>query len=216
MHGVCCFWSWCSWKLSHWVLQTTLACWYCKSCCDHTSDCWISGSLYPNLDFVGVYVPSFSMFWPCVFLLYDQVFAQTIFAMNEKSLATRWQAHGSFFNKIYTVRLQCIQDYSFQFTPSRLLLRTGFVIFTTLVAMMFPFFNAILGLLGSISFWPLTVYFPLNMYMVQANIKRGDSTWIMFQVLSLLCLVVSLVSAIGSVADMLERLKHAQLFHINL
>lgn len=151
-----------------------------------------------------------------MFLLYDQVFAQTIFAMNEKSLATRWQAHGSFFNKIYTVRLQCIQDYSFQFTPSRLLLRTGFVIFTTLVAMMFPFFNAILGLLGSISFWPLTVYFPLNMYMVQANIKRGDSTWIMFQVLSLLCLVVSLVSAIGSVADMLERLKHAQLFHINL
>lgn len=151
-----------------------------------------------------------------VFLLYDQVFAQTIFAMNEKSLATRWQAHASFFNKIYTVRLQCKQDYSFQFTPSRLLLRTGFVIFTTLVAMMFPFFNAILGLLGSISFWPLTVYFPLNMYMVQANIKRGDSTWIMFQVLSLLCLVVSLVSAIGSVADMLERLKHAQLFHINL
>eukprot|EP00258_Populus_trichocarpa_P023623 XP_024439642.1 amino acid permease 2 [Populus trichocarpa] len=145
-----------------------------------------------------------------------QVFAQTIFAMNEKSLATRWQAHGSFFNKIYTVRLQCKQDYSFQFTPSRLLLRTGFVIFTTLVAMMFPFFNAILGLLGSISFWPLTVYFPLNMYMVQANIKRGDSTWIMFQVLSLLCLVVSLVSVIGSVAGMLEHLKHAQLFHINL
>uniref|UniRef100_A0A3N7FW90 Amino acid transporter transmembrane domain-containing protein n=1 Tax=Populus trichocarpa TaxID=3694 RepID=A0A3N7FW90_POPTR len=102
-----------------------------------------------------------------------QVFAQTIFAMNEKSLATRWQAHGSFFNKIYTVRLQCKQDYSFQFTPSRLLLRT-------------------------------------------ANIKRGDSTWIMFQVLSLLCLVVSLVSVIGSVAGMLEHLKHAQLFHINL
>lgn len=146
-----------------------------------------------------------------------QVFAQTIFAMNEKSLATRWQAHGSFLNKIYTIRFQyCKRDYSFQFTPSRLLLRTGFVIFTTLVAMLFAFFNAILGLLGAISFWPLTVYFPLNMYMVQANIKRGNSTWMMFQVLSLLCLVVSLVSAIGSVADMLEHLKHAQLFHINL
>ncbi|KAG5233151.1 amino acid permease [Salix suchowensis] len=131
-------------------------------------------------------------------------------------LATRWQAPGSFFNKIYTVRFQCIQNYSFQLTPSRILLRTGFVVLTTLVAMLFPFFNAILGLLGSISFWPLTVYFPLNMYMVQAKIKRGNSTWIMFQVLSLLCLVVSLVSAVGSVADILEHLKHAQLFHIDL
>ncbi|KAJ6433671.1 hypothetical protein OIU84_017381 [Salix udensis] len=145
-----------------------------------------------------------------------QVFAQTIFAINEKSLATRWQAPGSFFNKIYTVRFQCIQNYSFQLTPSRILLRTGFVVLTTLVAMLFPFFNAILGLLGSISFWPLTVYFPLNMYMVQAKIKRGNSKWIMFQVLSLLCLVVSLVSAVGSVADILEHLKHAQLFHIDL
>ncbi|XP_011005427.1 PREDICTED: amino acid permease 4-like isoform X2 [Populus euphratica] len=146
-----------------------------------------------------------------------QVFAQTIFAKNEKSLPTRWQVHGSFFNKIYTARFQYRkQDYSFQFTPSRFLLRTGFVIFTTLVAMLFPFFNAILGLLGAISFWPLTVYFPLKMYMVQANIKRGNSTWMMFQVLSLLCLVVSLVSAIGSVADMLEHLKHAQLFHVKL
>ncbi|KAJ6433682.1 hypothetical protein OIU84_017389 [Salix udensis] len=113
-----------------------------------------------------------------------QVFAQTIFAINEKWLATRWQAPGSFFNKIYTVRFQCIQNYSFQLTPSRILLRTGFVVLTTLVAMLFPFFNAILGLLGSISFWPLTVYFPLNMYMVQAKIKRGNSKWIMFQVLS--------------------------------
>ncbi|KAJ6360598.1 hypothetical protein OIU77_004587 [Salix suchowensis] len=145
-----------------------------------------------------------------------QVFAQTIFAINEKSLATRWQAPGSFFNKIYTVRFQCIQNYSFQLTPSRILLRTGFVVLTTLVAMLFPFFNAILGLLGSISFWPLTVYFPLNMYMVQAKIKRGNSKWIMFQVLSLLCLVVSLVSAVGSVADILEHLKHAQLFHIDI
>ncbi|CAK7344763.1 unnamed protein product [Dovyalis caffra] len=145
-----------------------------------------------------------------------QVFAQTIFAINEKWLAATCQAPASFFNKIYTIRFQCKQNYSFQFTPSRLLLRTGFVVFTTLVAMLFPFFNAILGLLGSISFWPLTVYFPLNMYMVQAKIKRGNSTWIMFQVLSLLCLMVTLVSAVGSVADILEHLKHAQLFHIDL
>lgn len=82
--------------------------------------------------------------------------------------------------------------------------------------MMFPFFNVILCLLGSISFWPLTVYLPISMDMVQAKIKKGSYSWISFQALSLVCLIVTFISGIGLVAGTLEYLKQAKLFHIEL
>lgn len=135
--------------------------------------------------------------------------------MHEKCLASRWPA--SSFNTIHTIKFPCTNpNYTIDFTLSRLLLRTVFVIFTTIVAMIFPFFNAILGLLGSISFWPLAVYLPLSMHIEQAKIKRGSLRWIILQILGLFCLIVTLISAIGSIADILELLKHVKLFHIQL
>lgn len=160
----------------------------------------------------GVFLFLFIYFSPFELL---QVFAQPIFAMHEKWLESRWPT--SSFNNIYTIRFPLIiKNFTVRFTLARLLLRTAFVIFTTGVAMMFPFFNAILGLLGSISFWPLTVHLPLRMYIEQAKIKRGSLKWFMLQILGLICLVVTLVSAIGSIADISDLLKHAKLLHIQL
>ena len=82
--------------------------------------------------------------------------------------------------------------------------------------MLLPFFNAVLGLLGSIAFWPLTVYFPVTIYIAQAQIKRGDSKWMLLQGLSVVSLIVSLLAAVGSVADIGERLKHVKLFKAEL
>ncbi|KAK1310470.1 Serine/threonine-protein kinase-like protein CCR4 [Acorus calamus] len=80
--------------------------------------------------------------------------------------------------------------------------------------MMFPFFNAIVGLLGSVAFWPLTVYLPVSMYMAQAKIKRGSHKWLVLHGLSVVSLIVSLIAAVGSFADIADRLKHATLFKI--
>ncbi|RVW94978.1 Amino acid permease 1 [Vitis vinifera] len=143
-----------------------------------------------------------------------QVFGQVIFATNERLLTSRLST--SFFNRTYTIRFSFIRSRAFQFSFSRLLMRTVFVILTTLVAMIFPFFNAILSILGSISFWPITVYFPMHMYMIQAKIKKRSPTWMVFYVLSFVCLIVSLVSVIGSVADISQNLRHAKIFHIEL
>lgn len=142
-----------------------------------------------------------------------QVFLQPIFAFYEKRLASRWPTMG-FFHNIYTFRLPFNKSRSFQFTLCKLVLRSVFVVFTTLVAMMLPFFNAVLGLLGAMAFWPLTVYFPVTMYMAQAKIKRGTCKWVALQSLSVFALLVSLVSAVGSAADMIQHLKHAKVFHI--
>ncbi|KAJ4824394.1 hypothetical protein Tsubulata_024688, partial [Turnera subulata] len=47
------------------------------------------------------------------------------------------------------------------------------------------------------SFSTVVYTFPLSMYIVQARIRQGTFTWTMFQVLMLLCLAVTLLSAIG-------------------
>lgn len=81
---------------------------------------------------------------------------------------------------------------------------------------MLPFFNAIVGLLGAITFFPLTIYFPVSMYMVQANIKKWSGRWLMLHILCITCLLVSVVSVIGSLADIVLKLKKAKLSQIEL
>jgi len=144
-----------------------------------------------------------------------QVFAQPIYGAFERWLASKFPT-APFFNKIYTLRPPLTKTLKIEFSPSRLVLRTIFVMFTTAVALIIPFFNAILGLLGAISFWPLTIYLPVQMYMVQAEIKRGSPTWMMFKALSFCCLLVTLMAAIGSTASIVEQLKVAKLFDSEL
>jgi Transmembrane amino acid transporter protein len=41
--------------------------------------------------------------------------------------------------------------------------RTIFVITTTVISMLMPFFSDVVSILGASGFWPLTVYFPNEM-----------------------------------------------------
>jgi hypothetical protein len=94
----------------------------------------------------------------------------------------------------------------------RVLWRTTYVVFTTVIATILPFFNSILGLLGAFSFWPLTVYFPTEMYLVQAKVPRFSMTWIGLKLLSGFCLIVTLVAAAGSIEGIVTDLKTYQPF----
>ncbi|KAK7841291.1 amino acid permease 1 [Quercus suber] len=62
--------------------------------------------------------------------------------------------------------------------------RIVYVIFTTMFAMLFPVFNGVLGLIGAASFWPLTVYFPIEMYISQAKIGSFSLKWFGLKTLS--------------------------------
>ncbi|XP_008802898.1 amino acid permease 8-like [Phoenix dactylifera] len=144
-----------------------------------------------------------------------QVYGQPIFAKYEEWLAKKWP-ESAFFHNVYTIPLSFSKGWTFRFTPCKLVLRSGFVVLTTLIALMLPFFNAIVGLLGAISFWPLTVYYPATCYMAQAKIKRGELKWVVLQCMSMVALLVSLLAAVGSVADIAQRLKHVTLFKAEL
>ena len=92
--------------------------------------------------------------------------------------------------------------------------RTAYVIVTAVVAMIFPFFNDFVGLIGAGSFWPLTVYFPIEMHIAQTKMPKYSFKWIWLKILSWVCLIVSLIAAAGSVQGLIQSLKAYKPFQI--
>ena len=133
-----------------------------------------------------------------------QVYSQPLFAFVEQ-LISRMSPRSQFVHIDYALHVPIFGVYHINLF--RLVWRTSFVIITTLLAMLLPFFNDILGILGASAFWPLTVYFPIEMYIVQKSVKRWTRQWIMLQSLSMLCLLVSVAAFIGSVEGVIQDLK---------
>jgi amino acid permease len=94
----------------------------------------------------------------------------------------------------------------------RLVWRTIFVIITTFVAMLIPFFNDVLGFLGAVGFWPLTVFYPVEMYIKQKKIPKWGTKWICLQSISLICFIISALAAVGSLTSIGLDLKKYKLF----
>jgi hypothetical protein len=107
--------------------------------------------------------------------------------------------------KSYAVKL--LPSLELELNLLRLIWRTAFVVFATLAAMLLPFFNDILGVLGALSFWPLTVYFPIEMHIARCKIRRWSQTWLLLQSLSLFCLLVSLAALVGSIQGVIVDLQ---------
>eukprot|EP00884_Botryococcus_braunii_P002460 jgi/Botrbrau1/12214/Bobra.0197s0008.1 len=103
------------------------------------------------------------------------------------------------------IRLPLLGIY--HFSLFRLVWRTLYVCATTVVAMLFPFFNDILGLLGAIGFWP--------MHKVQKGVKRFSWYWWWLESIDVLCLLISLAAGIGSVEGLIVDLEDYHPFHTN-
>ncbi|CAA0830990.1 Amino acid permease 6 [Striga hermonthica] len=136
-----------------------------------------------------------------------QVFAQPIFGLVEKWSKEKWPESG------FIVGEYPLACGKFNLNMLRLVWRSFYVIFTTVFAMLFPFFNNFVGLLGAASFWPLTVYFPIEMYIARSKIPRFSFTWIWMQILSGICLIISLLAAAGAIEGLVESLKTFKPFH---
>lgn len=139
-----------------------------------------------------------------------QVFCQPIFGFVEDWSKQKWP-ESKFITKEYMINLSPLGFFNFSFY--RLVWRTAYVVFTTILAMLFPFFNDFVGLLGAASFWPLTVYFPIQMYIAQAKIPKNSFTWIWLKILSFVCLIISLLAAAGSVQGLIKSLREFKPFN---
>ncbi|WOL03575.1 hypothetical protein Cni_G12295 [Canna indica] len=133
-----------------------------------------------------------------------QVYCQPLFAFVEKWAAKRWPESG-FIGKEIEVPLPGSRVYKLNLF--RLTWRSAFVVVTTVVSMLLPFFNDVVGLLGAVGFWPLTVYFPVEMYIVHKKIEKWSTRWLCLQLLSIACLAITIASAAGSIAGVVSDLK---------
>jgi len=70
---------------------------------------------------------------------------------------------------------------------------------TTSIAIVFPYFNQVLGVIGALMFWPLSIYFPVDMYLIQRNIPNWSAWWIALQTFTWVGLLVTLFALAGSI-----------------
>ncbi|KAL2467765.1 Amino acid permease 3 [Forsythia ovata] len=133
-----------------------------------------------------------------------QVYCQPLFAFVEKT-ALEWFPDSKLITKEVQVPIPGYKP--FKLNLFRLVWRTIFVIITTIISMLLPFFNDVVGILGAFGFWPLTVYFPVEMYIVQKKIPKWSPRWLSLQILSVACLIISIAAAAGSFAGVVSDLK---------
>ncbi|GAB4838519.1 hypothetical protein Ancab_028065 [Ancistrocladus abbreviatus] len=107
-----------------------------------------------NIDLVGAY----------------QVYCQPLFAFIEKWASQKWP-NNQFITKETKIPIPVFRPYSLNLF--RLVWRTSFVISTTVISMLLPLFNDIVGILGALGFWPLTVYFLIE---IEMNVGTSQST----------------------------------------
>lgn len=129
-----------------------------------------------------------------------QVFSQPIFALAETWFSERYP-DSDFVNGSRQLKVPLLT--TFQWNPFRLCFRTLYVVSTTGIAMAFPYFNQVLGVLGALNFWPLVVYFPVEMYFVQKKIAPWSRKWLAFKTFSFACFLVSAVAFIGSLEGLI-------------
>ncbi|WCJ32536.1 amino acid permease 7 [Euphorbia peplus] len=130
-----------------------------------------------------------------------QVYTQPVFATIEK-----WYAHkypeSEFINKEYKFKLPLLPG--FRLNSFRMCFRTGYVVSTTAISMVFPYFNQVIGLLGALNFWPLTIYFPVRMYLKQRNIEAWTVKWVMLQAFSIVVFLVAAFALVGSIEGIIS------------
>jgi hypothetical protein len=91
----------------------------------------------------------------------------------------------------------------------RVLVRTLYVICTTAIACLMPFFTEIIGLVGALVFFPAAVYFPVRMYVKVRKPRRATVI-----VMVVMCVVTGMVSALAGVGAVKQIIQDVSKFHI--
>ncbi|KAH7574703.1 hypothetical protein JRO89_XS03G0332900 [Xanthoceras sorbifolium] len=129
------------------------------------------------------------------------IYSQPVFALAERWFTRKFPTSG-FVNTFYTFKLPSLPPL--KINPLSICFRTAYVVSTTGVAMVFPYFNLVLGVLGALNFWPLVIYFPVEMYFVQKKIGAWTKQWIVLRIFSFICLLVTIIGLVGSIEGLIS------------
>ena len=134
--------------------------------------------------------------------------AQPLFRVIEMGANMAWP-RSDFINKSYPIKMGSL---TCNINLFRIIWRSMYVAVATVIAMAMPFFNEFLALLGAIGFWPLIVFFPVQMHIAQKRVKRLSLKWCCLQILSFACFLVTVSAAVGSVRGISKNIKKYKLF----
>ncbi|KAI4339992.1 hypothetical protein MLD38_024874 [Melastoma candidum] len=132
-----------------------------------------------------------------------QVYSQPIFSTSERWIMNNFP-DSRFVNGFRSVKLPFLP--TLWINLMKFVLRTSYVMSTMGIALVFPYFNSVVGVLGALDFWPLAIYFPVEMYIVQKKITQWTRTWVVLQSFSYICLGITVLGPLGS----LEGLVHSE------
>ncbi|XP_043810585.1 probable amino acid permease 7 isoform X2 [Manihot esculenta] len=130
-----------------------------------------------------------------------QVYSQPVFATIEKWFADKYP-NSEFINHNFSIKLPFLP--AFGLNLFRVCFRTAYVVSITVISIIFPYFNQVIGVLGALNFWPLTIYFPVEMYLRQRNVEAWTTKWIMLRAFSFLVFFLALFALIGSVEELIS------------
>ncbi|XP_061337573.1 probable amino acid permease 7 [Gastrolobium bilobum] len=130
-----------------------------------------------------------------------QIYSQPTYSAVDRWCSRKYPNSG-FVNNFYQLKLPLLP--AFRLNMFRICFRTAYVISTTGLAILFPYFNEVLGVLGALSFWPLAIYFPVEMYFVQKKIEAWSTKWIVLRTFSFVCFLVTVVSLAGSLEGIIS------------
>lgn len=130
-----------------------------------------------------------------------QIYSQPLFAVTERWISKK-HPNSKFVNKEHRIKLPLLHD--FKLNLLRLCFRTAYVASTTGVAILFPYFNQVLGVIGALNFWPLAIYFPVEMYLAQNNIRAWTRTWTVLQAFKILGLLCNIIALVGSIEGLIS------------
>ncbi|XP_051134985.1 probable amino acid permease 7 [Andrographis paniculata] len=132
-----------------------------------------------------------------------QVYSQPLFAAAENWMGEHFPDN-SFVTKTYILKLPLLPDL--KISLQRVCFRTAYVASGTAIAVIFPFFNEVLGILGALSFWPLAIYFPVEMCLRRKGIEAWTTEWLVLRGFSFGCFVIALFAFVGSVEGVIAAL----------
>ncbi|GMY30757.1 probable amino acid permease 7 isoform X1 [Fagus crenata] len=130
-----------------------------------------------------------------------QIYSQPLFANVERWFVEKFPS-SRFVNDNHTLKLPLLPEIRLNLL--RLCFRSVYVVLTTVIAMLFPYFNQVLGVIGGLNFWPLSIYFPVEMYFKQMNIEAWTTKWVVLRTFSMFCLLVTLFALVGSIEGLIS------------
>lgn len=113
----------------------------------------------------------------------------------------RWLSEREFVGKEYSLKTPGMGVV--RVNPVRLSVRTAYVASTTTISLVFPYFNQVLGVLGSLNFWPMTIYFPVEMYLRHTGAEPWTAKWLSLRLFSLVFFLVAGFALVGSIQGLI-------------